>query len=337
MTVITSVLRITLKMIFPDFSLLTIPLNLTIVKSEPSVSTINPGPMITFVTSLRHPEIATDYTRVEELFELCARSVCSQSHNDIRFIVVCNQTPNIGLEDSRIQYIEVDFPIPQKMEEHPNPLAHYDLDKGLKLMVATWFSLKDSPDYLYIVDSDDWLDRRVASYADAHAGRAGFVVDRSYMVNLNRMTQKRRRGGASAFGSTICPSLPTMLATFPELLRYKTQPSYQDMIEDFDSRKLIELIGSHWLAHHWRTNGRAFERFPFFAASWVLDNGENSLGSWERSSNCRSIDQDFLAKHGLPTDAFPNVGDNGRYVQESLAYAKETGRWILRDLFSPAY
>lgn len=303
-----------------------------------SVSTITRALMITFITSLRHPETANNYIRVEQLFELCARSVCSQTHNDIRFIVVCNQTPNIGFKDQRIQYAEVDFPIPRKLEEQPGPTSHKKLDKGLKILMGTWLSLESSPRYVFIVDADDWLDRRVAAYVDEHdEQQGGFVVDRSYMVNLKKMTYKRRRGGASNFGSTICPSLPTMLATFPELLRYRTQPTYQDLIGAFDSRKLIDLIGGHWLAHHWRRKGRAFERFPFFAASWILANGENNLGSWERSSNCRSINQDFLRKHGLPTEALHYVEDERMCVRESLAFAKDTSRWIFRNLFSPAF
>ena len=338
MTIISGDLKVILQMVFLDLVLVTIAWNLTTIRMMPSVFTITRALMITFITSLRHPETANNYIRVEQLFELCARSVCSQTHNDIRFIVVCNQTPNIGFEDPRIQYAEVDFPIPRKLEENPRPTSHKNLDKGLKILLGTWLSLEYSPKYIFIVDADDWLDRHVADYVDEHdEQQGGFVVDRSYMVNLKRMSYKRRRGGASNFGSTICPSLPTMLATFPELLRYRTQPTYQDLIGAFDSRKLIDLIGGHWLAHHWRRKGRAFERFPFFAASWILDNGENNLGSHERSSNCRSINQDFLRRHGLPTDALHNLEDDGKYVRETLAFAKDTSRWILRDLFSPAF
>ena len=293
--------------------------------------------MIAFLTSLRHPETATNYTRVEELFGLCARSVCSQTHDDIRFLVVCNQIPNIGFDDPRIQYIKVDFPVPQKQEGQLISHAHYDLDKGLKIASGTWHSLEFSPKYLFIVDADDWLDHRIATYADANDSEAGFAVDRSYMVNFEEMTYKRRRGGAECFGSTICPSLPTMLATFPEILRYKTQPSYQDLIEGVDSRKLGHLIGRHRLARHCQNTGRAFKRFPFFAASWVVDNGENNLGPWEHSKNNRPINTDFLIKHGLHGNVFPTVTKHSRHLRESLAYAKETCRWIHKDLTSSTF
>ncbi len=292
--------------------------------------------MITFLTSLRHPETAKNHTRVAELFETCARSVCSQTYEDIRFIVVCNQIPNIDFHDSRIQYVKVDFPVPQKIDQRLT-WEKRNLDKGLKIATGIWHSLESSPEYLFIVDADDWLDRCVAAYVDANNSEAGFVVDRSYMVNLKKMTYKRRRGGAEHFGSTICASLPTMLATFPKIPRYKTQPTYQDLIAGVDTRKLIDLIGGHKLAHHCRTTGRAFKRFPFFAASWVIDNGENNRGSWDRSKNNRPIDANFLIKHGLPSYALPTVNKHSSYLRESFAYAKETCRWIHKDLTSSTF
>ena len=47
--------------------------------------------MITFITSIRHPNNSIFYERVWDLLEATLYSVCSQTNGDFRVIVVCNE------------------------------------------------------------------------------------------------------------------------------------------------------------------------------------------------------------------------------------------------------
>ncbi len=68
--------------------------------------------MIVFLTTVRHPVNSNNFEKVELLLNLTARSVLNQTDPDFRFVIVCNEIPDISVEDPRIVYHVVDSPPP---------------------------------------------------------------------------------------------------------------------------------------------------------------------------------------------------------------------------------
>lgn len=80
--------------------------------------------MITFITSIRHPNSSHNYIRVWEILKKTLYSVCGQSNENFRVIVVANEILDDFSDDNRIvntEFIEVDFPSSvEKMPEIPD-------------------------------------------------------------------------------------------------------------------------------------------------------------------------------------------------------------------------
>jgi hypothetical protein len=75
--------------------------------------------VLAFVTSLRHPDNASDYGRVEELLRRTLRSIAQQTSDDYIVIVVGNRAPSFALPP-RARFVYVDFPAapePTRREE----------------------------------------------------------------------------------------------------------------------------------------------------------------------------------------------------------------------------
>ncbi len=66
--------------------------------------------MIVFITSLRHPANAHSYPRVLHLLEDTLRSVCNQTTDNFRVIVVCNEIPTLSFSHPNISFVAVPFP-----------------------------------------------------------------------------------------------------------------------------------------------------------------------------------------------------------------------------------
>lgn len=285
--------------------------------------------MFVFLAALRHPEVSNDYSRVEQMFEYCARSVCSQACEDVRFIVVCHRVPDIEFEDSRIEYIEVDWPPASPRAAQQNPHSHKRLDKGRKIALATWHALKYSPSYLFVIDADDWISTRLAGYAESTKSEFGYVVDRGYFVDFASLQYKRRRGLNRYCGSTICPSLELMLAFLPGIENWVSEPTLGMIKGSFSEKFLEEGIGAHKLPDWGREQGMLMESFPFFAASWVLNTGENNRGvAANSSSGGRAISALFCEQHGLPRSIIDQVKTSSHPVNETVGYIKSSIDWF---------
>jgi hypothetical protein len=285
--------------------------------------------MIAYLTSLRHPGTAESYRRVEQMFELCARSVCNQTDGDLRLIVVCHTTPKIELTDSRIHYLTVDWGHPAIRPNQRSVHSHKRLDKGLKVAIAALYAQQFNPDYYFIIDADDWINVKLTEFVHSNPSSAGFLVDRGLFVDFKNAQYKRRRGLIRYCGTSICPRVSEFLQFIPSVQWKQLLASEELSLATLPNEFLEVAIGSHrFPAYLKQQRGKRMRELPFFAAAWVTNTGENNRGDLP-SSHGRSISPEFCKQFGIPTNSFPGRTDGfGAIAWESFGYARSTYEWL---------
>jgi len=255
--------------------------------------------MLAFLTTIRHPEAASNLAELERLFELTATSVCGQTSRDFRLIVVCHQKPAITFSDERIHYHLVDWPVPVPLPDQKHPFSHKNLDHGLKLALGTLVARECGARWYFPVDADDWISSSVVEYVQGEHSRHGYIVDKGHFVNWRRLEYKRRRGLVNFCGSTYCPTIHDLFELLPQLGRAGSLPGREALLGSLPIEIFEEGFGAHKIPRYLAGNGKPMAPFPFFAAAWVMNNGENIYGSAD-GEHGRPIDTSFCRHYGLP-------------------------------------
>jgi len=210
------------------------------------------------------------------LFEASARSVCAQLDSDFKYIVVCNQRPEIDFSHPNLHYHVVDFPIVGELTPDPGTAIEIKQDKGCKLLAGTLFARQFNPEYYLFIDADDWVDTRLVGTLASSPSADVWYADKGYYVNARTRHIRWVRGMTRYCGSTFLYHkriLDSYLQRWPELDENSTKSVYLDTCEhDF----LIELLGDHLLSFdRAREQGWSVRAIPFPAVCWVVDGGEN--------------------------------------------------------------
>ena len=148
--------------------------------------------MLVFVIALKSREMSQSWDLVSRLAERCLRSICNQSCDQFRVVLVCNQRPHVSFENDKIHYVEVDYPIPNVLPEERNGLKGYEYaasldiarknaDKSKKLLKGIEFAKRFDPTHIMVVDADDCVSRHLAQFVLDHAQDDGWYINEGYM------------------------------------------------------------------------------------------------------------------------------------------------------------
>ena len=148
--------------------------------------------MLAFITTLRHPQNAANYDRVEALLQDTLASLTQQTCDDYLVIIVGNRRPAFPLPE-RVVFVEVDFPPPSDLKGPRTGPASVIWDKGTKNAVGLLAARDFGPEYVMFVDADDFVHRELAAFVHARPGHAGWVVKRGLMYSRRRNAYKRLR------------------------------------------------------------------------------------------------------------------------------------------------
>lgn len=134
--------------------------------------------MICFLTSLRHPAIAKDYRAIEMMLRDSLASALADPDPRIRVVVVGHVEPGFPLPD-RVAFVRVDLAPPATRNGRLDNES-IRKDKGSKLAIAAAYAARHfDPAYVAMLDADDFVSRRLASFIlDAPAGN-GWAVNRA--------------------------------------------------------------------------------------------------------------------------------------------------------------
>ena len=224
-----------------------------------------------FITSLMHPSTAKDFESVKSNFLLNLKSVCGQSNQDFKYIVVCNEIPEINFERSNIEYFVVDFP----------PLAYDDTkgkrqDKAAKLVVGLLFAKNFDPDYVYFCDADDWVVGNINEFLVNNSSDTGFLVNKGYFVDVNKRKYLTKFGLYRFCGSTHAIKYSLLIKLLGldsmSLSVTSTKQTILDLLSDY---VIFSVLDGHGYKKFFKDKGFSFDSFPFAAVAWVRNTGNN--------------------------------------------------------------
>ncbi|KAA0098835.1 glycosyltransferase family 2 protein [Mycolicibacterium sp. P1-18] len=260
--------------------------------------------MITFITSLRHPQNSADYGRVESLLADTLASIARQTSDDFAVLVVGNRRPAFDLP-RQTHFVEVDFDPPTTHAGAQTGMSAVIWDKGTKLGIGLAAARAFDPDYVMFVDADDFVHRDIAAYVHDHAGSPGWVIRRGWMYSRSRNAYALRRRLFRVCGTSFI--LPFEAYAVPDdLLVTSSQDEVADALGD---DALQHVVGEHRYAlEWWQKRGRELDTLPFAGAVYHVDTGENHSGS-------------MLLGPGLP---------HGPQLLDDFGIASSKDRWASR-------
>jgi glycosyltransferase involved in cell wall biosynthesis len=231
--------------------------------------------MLVFITSLRHPKNSSDYNKVEYLLDRTLRSVCAQTNNDFRVIVVCNQVPNNMADLPNVVFVKVDFLPPSDAQQARTGMSAVLKDKGSKYIVGLKKAEEFNPDYVMFFDADDYLHKDIAKYVNAHRGEHGWYVDKGFVYRDGGLLIAKTDNFHQVCGSSII--LKFDLLRQPDTLAIDS--SQDSIMQLVDHDFMFSVLGGHRKVPAWfAERGHTMQAFPFAAAVWLTNTGENHSG-----------------------------------------------------------
>lgn len=141
--------------------------------------------MIGFVTSLRARALARDWTRHSWLLARAVESMLGST--DSQVVVVGNDPPDIPLNvDSRLSFLPVDFPVPEKTFDA------MCTDKVIKVSAGIAAMKARGVDYVAFCDADDLVSNRIGAFVQQHRGAAGWHTPAFTMYAYGSRWVRRR-------------------------------------------------------------------------------------------------------------------------------------------------
>jgi hypothetical protein len=229
--------------------------------------------MLAFITTLRHPQNSVSYGRVEELLEGTLRSVAQQSSEDYVIIIVGNKRPDFTLPD-RTHYVQVDFPPPAPATGAHTAREPFVWDKGTKLGIGLIKAQQFSPTHVMSFDADDFVHRNLAATIHDQPTHNGWVLREGWMYSRARNSYVPQHQFNRACGTSFI--IPFDAYGVPTDLNVSAT---QEQVAAAFGERLSTIMGAHRNAEAWfRDHGRTLTPFPFPAAVYHVDTGENHSG-----------------------------------------------------------
>jgi hypothetical protein len=227
--------------------------------------------MIVFITSLRHPWNANSYSGVLALLEQTLRSVCRQTSDQFRVLVVCNEPPAASPHPA-VSFLTVHFPPPSPRRQASTGMEPLRLDRGCKYLMGLLHVRAWAPDHVMFFDADDFVSNRLAALSAADPTAPGWYVHDGYVYD----TELGRLGTLQGF-NRICGTGHIVRHALFDLPEDLPEDASQPLIlERVDREYLMTILGSHrWIAGHLASRGTPLAPLPFPGAVYHVGHGEN--------------------------------------------------------------
>lgn len=224
--------------------------------------------LITFVTSIRHPDNSNDYELVWKLLENTLISISSQTNQDFEIIVVANKI----LDDfsshpiiKNIKFIKVDFPapatVPHKVHTGMNVIK---VDRGTKYAIGVVASQSDN---IMFFDADDFVHKDLVQYISGHPDFSSYKIDKGYVIAGDRFNKTNAFQGTCGTSQIVKAS-----CLLKQLKGLSINSNQQEIFEVAGDEFVLQILGDH---HMICSAFRPCHDIPFRAAVYYLCNGQN--------------------------------------------------------------
>ncbi len=192
--------------------------------------------------------------------EAAVQSAYRQTEKDIRILLVCHESPELKERyDSRLEIINVDFPVP------PQDAKLTMTDKWRKLAAGMVRAGKLKPDFVMIMDADDLVSNRIGAWAKEHPNSNGGVIRRGYVYCPGSRWIERKDDyncGTNAIVSA-------------RLIQFPSDTSE----ESFQACSVLRW-GHMTIESELAKAGTPLEVLPFRAGIYTIAHGDNHAVQW---------------------------------------------------------
>ena len=221
--------------------------------------------MLVFLVPLQSPAVSRDWGEVSRLAERTLRSICRQTSDTFRAILICNERPQMEFTHPALTIIEDDFAIPGPTTSERMADKSRKLHRGL-VQVRGW-----APFHLACVDADDCVSNRLAAFTQTSPRNRGWYFRTGYMHDAGSRLVFRRAGDFHL----VCGTSHIVRCEDKDLPSSPTEPE-----DDF----WVLKYGHTTLEKHMRDAGTPLHPLPFIGAIYNTATGENdsrvSLKNW---------------------------------------------------------
>jgi hypothetical protein len=136
-----------------------------------------------FIIPVKSATISPKWDRFIKLFERCVRSVCQQTDQNFKVVVVCHEKPNIAFHHPNVYYHQVDFAPPELDIEKGIKLttSPKEADKAKKILAGIEFGKQFNKLYTMVVDADDCIHNQIVSFVTKNAQEPGWYFNSGYI------------------------------------------------------------------------------------------------------------------------------------------------------------
>lgn len=136
-----------------------------------------------FIIPVKSAVISPSWSRFSKLFERCVRSVCQQTDQDFKVVVVCNEKPIVTFEHKNIHYLNVDFPPPTDEVSKVFTGLHSakEADKSKKILAGLEYANRFETSHIMVVDADDCISNNIVSFVKNHPETDGWYSNMGYV------------------------------------------------------------------------------------------------------------------------------------------------------------
>lgn len=205
-----------------------------------------------FIIPVKSAKISPSWPRFSRLFERCIRSVCQQTDQDFKVVIVCNEKPITDFEHENIHYVYVDFVPPTNEVSKVFTGLHSakEADKSKKILAGFEYARQFQTSHIMVVDADDCINNNIVSFVKENQTVDGWYSKMGYVYREgSKLIFKKLDKFSSLCGTSII-----------------VKPKY-----------LESIINKEMLFRHpiqTLDNGIELKPLPFPAAVYTI-NGEN--------------------------------------------------------------
>ncbi|NEP09889.1 MAG: glycosyltransferase family 2 protein [Symploca sp. SIO2C1] len=221
--------------------------------------------MLVFVVPLQSMAVSKSWEQVSQLFERCMLSVCQQNSRHFHVIVVCHEKPNTTFKNSKLSYIQVDFPVPDLTSGIPGDILNQKrVDRGRKQLKGLVAAQEFHPTHTMLLDADDLVSKRLAELVHQNPQGNGWFFKKGYRYTSgSNWIYKKSNDFYTMCGS--CNIIRYDLNKIPDNPEYNRGYGYYKFY--LDHAKVVKVLAEA---------GTPLEALPFFGAVYVTQTGENT-------------------------------------------------------------
>ena len=222
--------------------------------------------MVTFIIPVKSAQVSKSWSQFSKLFERTLKSVTNQTSQNFKVVVVCHEKPEINFEHANVEYIHVDFEVPQlKLAPKEKHDGLKEEDKSNKILAGVAHAEKFNSDYYMVVDADDCISNKIVSFIEENGDQneVGWYISKGYFYREGDKIISLNKENFNTLCGTCIIVRPKF---FQGIFQYKPHLLYVHQTTEFEG-------------------GNKMQRLPFPGAIYSMANGENHYMSGGQMKN----------------------------------------------------